>query len=64
MRRWVLTAEKAQDKRRRKAGLGGSGEGECRTAQTPGVTTLVLTGKGDMEGTTLATLKTGTTVAF
>lgn len=56
--------EKAQDKRRRKAGLGGVGRVRSRTAQTPGVTTLLLTGKGDMENATLAKLKTRDNCGF
>lgn len=63
MGRWVLTAEKAQD-RRRKAGQGGSGVGEKQDSSDPGVTTVLLTGKDDTENATLAKLKTSDNCGF
>lgn len=51
MRRHKIKGEERQ-------GWVGVGQVRSMTAQTPGVTTLLLTGKDDMENETLAKLKT------
>lgn len=51
MRRQKIKGEERQ-------GWVGVGQMRSRTAQTTGVTTLLFTGKGDMENATLAKLKT------